>query len=243
MIRPLLFLILMSPFTIWAEILHLESGELRKTLVELYTSEGCSSCPPAEKYLNKIKNNKDLWKKLIPVAFHVNYWDYLGWRDRYAHKIYGERQSQYASLKRVSTVYTPAFVVNGDAWRPGIFSSEIKDKNQKAGNLIVDLHDGNIHARYKPLDGVIVPLKINVAVLGMALSNIIERGENAGRNAEHEFVVVGYDSKISQSAEWKLQLPALHYKNASHHALAVWVSTSDNPTPIQAVGTYLKLNE
>ena len=59
-----------------------ESGVTRTTLLELFTSEGCSSCPPAEKWLSQLKSNPDLWKKIVPIAFHVDYWDHLGWRDR-----------------------------------------------------------------------------------------------------------------------------------------------------------------
>src|ERR1041384_1176087 len=58
-----------------------ESGETQNSLIELFTSEGCSSCPPAEKWLSALKSNQDLWKKTVPVASHVDYWDHLGWRD------------------------------------------------------------------------------------------------------------------------------------------------------------------
>ena len=61
-----------------------ESGETQSTLIELFTSEGCSSCPSAEKWLSALKSNQDLWKKIVPVAFHVDYWDHFGWRDRFA---------------------------------------------------------------------------------------------------------------------------------------------------------------
>ena len=106
--------------SLYAENVYFESGVKRNTLIELFTSEGCSSCPPAETYLNNLKNNNELWEKWIPVAFHVDYWDYIGWKDKYATKTFGLRQSRYASLNRVSTVYTPAFMVNGSSWRPGI---------------------------------------------------------------------------------------------------------------------------
>jgi hypothetical protein len=61
-----------------------ESGDTQSSLIELFTSEGCSSCPPAEKWLSALKSSSDLWKKAVPVAFHVDYWDHLGWRDRFA---------------------------------------------------------------------------------------------------------------------------------------------------------------
>src|SRR4029077_8243775 len=61
-----------------------ESSETQSTRIELFTSDGCSSCPPSEKWLSALIPNQDLWKKIIPVAFHVDYWDRLGWRDRFA---------------------------------------------------------------------------------------------------------------------------------------------------------------
>jgi hypothetical protein len=88
-----------------------------------------------------------------------------------------------------------------------------------------------------------MPLNLNVAVLGMGLLSNIERGENAGRKAEHEFVVVGYESSVSKTANWKIKLPVLHYKDSLKHALAVWVSTVDNPAPLQAVGSYIQINK
>ncbi|MCW8988476.1 MAG: DUF1223 domain-containing protein, partial [Gammaproteobacteria bacterium] len=128
MIKSIIILYLLAFNVVFAEVLHIESGIKKNTLIELYTSEGCSSCPPAEKYLNNFTKKKDLWKTWIPVAFHVDYWDYIGWKDRFAEKKFAQRQRQYAQLKRASTVYTPAFMVNGDSWRPGIFSRTLKEE-------------------------------------------------------------------------------------------------------------------
>src|ERR1051326_5468046 len=74
-----------------------ESGETQNSLIELFTSEGCSSCPPAEKWLSALKTNQDLWKKTIPVAFHVDYWNHLGWRDRFSKPEFTSRQQRYAT--------------------------------------------------------------------------------------------------------------------------------------------------
>ena len=63
-----------------------ESGPTRAHLIELFTSEGCSSCPPAESWLSKLKNEPGLWKNFVPLAFHVDYWDHLGWKDPFASK-------------------------------------------------------------------------------------------------------------------------------------------------------------
>lgn len=65
-----------------------QSGLIQTSLLELYTSEGCSSCPPAEAWISGLKEGRRLWKDLVPVAFHVDYWDHLGWNDPFASKAY-----------------------------------------------------------------------------------------------------------------------------------------------------------
>src|SRR6266704_4673726 len=75
------------------------SGE-QVALLELYTSEGCSSCPPAETWLSRLKESPGLWKDFVPVAFHVDYWDYLGWRDPWSSKTFIYRQHAYARERR-----------------------------------------------------------------------------------------------------------------------------------------------
>ena len=237
MLKGIIILYALLLNTLFADTLNLESGVIRNTLVELYTSEGCSSCPPAEKYLNNLKNNKYIWKNLFPVAFHVDYWDYIGWRDRYATKEYGQRQSLYAKIKRVSTVYTPAFMVNGSSWRPGIFSNSLPEEKRAAGNLIVSLNGKSVNARYQIKSKI--PLKLNIAVLAMGLKTFIERGENEGRTAKHDFVVVGFKSVSSDDLQWNMKLPELHYTQSKNYALAIWVSEKNNPTPLQVVGSLL----
>lgn len=222
-----------------AETLNFESGVKQNILVELYTSEGCSSCPPAESYLNGLKNSNELWHKYVPVAFHVDYWDYIGWKDDYASKKFGQRQSRYASLSRAATVYTPAFMVNGSSWRRGIFGGSLPETDSSVGKLGVSVTDSELSANYKATANYNSPLKLNVAVLGMELTSHISRGENEGRTAQHEFVVVGFDAVDSDSSTWKMKLPKLHYANAKQYALAVWVSEGNNPTPIQVVGGLL----
>lgn len=218
--------------------MRFESGEKRNTLIELYTSEGCSSCPPAERFLNKLKHDKELWSKWIPIALHVQYWDYIGWKDEYATRKNGQRQSRYASLKNVSTVYTPAFMVNGSNWRLGrIFSKSLPSDNSSAGNLIVTIKGKSVNAIYKSKNNS--TLKLNVAILGMDLTSKIIRGENEGRTANHEFVVVGFGDSVSDDLTWNMKLPELHYSKAEKYALAVWVSKKNNPTPLQVVGGLL----
>src|SRR5689334_18800483 len=94
-----------------------ESGPARTHLIELYTSEGCSSCPPAEAWLSKLKDEPRLWRDFVPLAFHVDYWDRLGWRDPFASKEWTARQYAYSAGWKSESVYTPGFVLDGREWR------------------------------------------------------------------------------------------------------------------------------
>ena len=89
------------------------SGPKRLQLVELYTSEGCSSCPPADRWLSTLKGRPDV----LAAAFHVAYWDHLGWRDRFASAAFTARQSQLQRSSGARHVYTPQVLVNGRDWR------------------------------------------------------------------------------------------------------------------------------
>src|SRR5689334_8314649 len=77
---------------------HFTSGETQVALLELFTSEGCSSCPPAERWLGALRDAPGLWRDFVPIAFHVNYWDRLGWPDRFASREATQRQHAYAAV-------------------------------------------------------------------------------------------------------------------------------------------------
>ena len=232
------FLISLSLVTIHVQAgeQHFTSGQQKTVLIELYTSEGCNSCPPAEEYLNGLRQHPELWRRYIPIAFHVDYWDYIGWRDPYAHSAHGKRQSTYARLHKLRTVYTPAFVVNGKAWRRGWFGGKPPSSNNMSGELKVTVNGEQLKAEFASAAPVSEVLTLNIAVLGMDLVSQIMAGENEGRTARHEFVVVGYKSINSFDAHWITSLPDLYYTGAKRYALAVWVNGKDDPTPIQAVG-------
>ena len=113
-------LILMPMFlspAVKAESIIFQSGETQTSLLELYSSEGCSSCPPAEKWLTGLKEAPGLWRAFVPVCFHVDYWDYLGWKDDLASPQFTKRQRTSAQYLKLDSVYTPGFLVNGREWR------------------------------------------------------------------------------------------------------------------------------
>ena len=93
-----------------------ESPATLTPVIELYTSEGCSSCPPADRWLSGLKASAASGKAVVQ-AFHVGYWDYIGWADRFATPAHTERQKQIASNNRLNNIYTPQLVRNGLDWQ------------------------------------------------------------------------------------------------------------------------------
>ena len=118
--------------------LKFSSRENRTHLIELYGSEGCSSCPPAERWLGELRTNPGLWHDFVPVAFHVIYWDHLGWRARFAGKEFTARQYAYSSQWSSDTVYTPGFVLDGEEWRRTSGQHPPQASPEKAGTLSVE---------------------------------------------------------------------------------------------------------
>ena len=114
-----------------------ESGPQRSHLLELFTSQGCSSCPSAEAWFSRLKAEPGLWKNFVPLAFHVDYWDRLGWRDPFASKEWTARQYQYSSSWKGDSVYTPGFVLNGQELRQRSVpvASGRKTRRSKIGDL------------------------------------------------------------------------------------------------------------
>lgn len=218
---------------------QLSSGAQRPQMIELFTSEGCSSCPPAEAFLNGLADSTQLWRDIIPLAFHVDYWDDLGWRDRYALPGNAQRQRRYASLGHVRGVYTPAFMVNGRGWRPG-WAGQLPAADEPApGRLTVRIDAGRIVADYRSDDGHAEGLQLELALLGMNLNTEIAAGENRGRHSRHDFVVLAHRSLEGSGPQWQGELPATADPSLQHLAIAVWVSRAGDPTPVLAVGGWL----
>ncbi|HEB58624.1 MAG TPA: DUF1223 domain-containing protein [Gammaproteobacteria bacterium] len=219
------------------------SDNVRATVIELYTSQGCSSCPPAEDYLNSLQGDARLWRRIFPMALHVDYWDYIGWKDRFAHPRHGQRQRAYARLLGARTVYTPAFFVNGQPWRRGWFSRQPELAEEEVGQLRVTVDGRQLHAVFEPAGHTPRVLELNVAVLGMGLESRIEAGEREGSHTRHEFVVLGMDrvpAVRGQANRWAGTLPTVTAHGARQFALLVWVNVAGDITPLQATGGPLR---
>ena len=237
--RSLLCLILYGgSVTVFAADWHAQSGPQRTVMIELYTSEGCNSCPPAERFLNSLVDNSRLWQTYIPLAFHVDYWDYLGWRDRFAKSAYSQRQREYARVLHARTVYTPEFFVNGKEWRRSLFAGMPATSAEDAGVLKLNLQQTQLTASYSAHANQ-GPLQLHLAILGMGLTSDIHAGENAGRHSVHEFVVLTHTQLVSENAHWQTTLPAVTDIKPARKALVAWVSAAGNPSPLQATGGFL----
>ena len=165
-----------------------QSGPQQAHLLELFTSEGCSSCPPAEEHLSNLQSDPRLWKQIVPVAFHVDYWDKLGWPDRFASPAYTERQQSYAREWGSGSVYTPEFVLDGHEF----VGAEIPVTSVSGGILTVKLNSSRIlSVQYQPsAQSSTVAWQAHVATLGIALKTDVRAGENSGRHLRHDFVAL-----------------------------------------------------
>lgn len=170
------------------------------TVVELYTSEGCSSCPPAEKWLNGLKGRSDV----LALAFHVNYWDYLGWPDRFASAEGTDRQRQLARNEGRNGVYTPQVRAAGVDWRRW---PQLPPPQPAAGPVLDLARDGEgFVARVEPLAGKALAgslagsLAGYWAVLEDNHQSRVRAGENSGSTLRHDHVVRLYRPVAAWSA-------------------------------------------
>lgn len=235
--------ILAGSVSLSASEIRWSSGPDRVSLVELYTSEGCSSCPPAESWLDARRDDPGLWRNFVPIAFHVNYWDNLGWPDRFATRQFTQRQYAHATDWSSGSVYTPCFVRDGAEWHPE--SGRLLRSAASPGVLTVLLTDpGACHVEFAPDPGNRGGRwEAHVALLGGGFSSRVTAGENRGRTLTHEFVALQLvDVPMTSgehSASANLALPTADGNGAVRRALAVWVTRPGELAPVQATGGWL----
>ncbi|MGB5439898.1 MAG: DUF1223 domain-containing protein [Gammaproteobacteria bacterium] len=235
-IRITCLLLLLIPGGASAADIQLDSGPRQVTLLELYTSQGCSSCPPAERWLNEYIDSDDLWNSVVPVALHVDYWDYIGWKDIFASKEHAQRQRDYARAGKTRTVYTPGFFVNGRDWRGWTLRLKPGRSRSEPGNLSARIAGDRLSASFPVADK---PVDLHVALLGFGIETQVGRGENRGRTLAQEFVVLEHNMYRSASGSWEVTMPAARHATVKSYGIALWVSEPGNPAPLQATGGWL----
>lgn len=204
------------------------------SLVELYTSEGCHSCPPAERWMNSLTSHPRLFKDFVPVAFHVDYWNYLGWQDRFAKNAYSRRQRDLHSQGIFSGVYTPGMSAGSKEWHGWRRQSPIPVLRETVGTLsaILDTHELEVSFEHSGR------YTLNLAYLGMGFSTKVTAGENNRKILNHEFVVLKHWKKTGDG-NWNISLPTVPKENQKQTALAIWLTERGSERVVQAVGGYL----
>ncbi|MBK8121233.1 MAG: DUF1223 domain-containing protein [Sulfuritalea sp.] len=167
------------------------SGAQRAVLLELYTSEGCDSCPPADRRLSQIKGHAGYAGRVVPLAFHVDYWDRLGWADRFASPQYTQRQYAMAGLARSRLVYTPQFLRNGRDWRSAASPLDGIGETRPGASIVLEL--GAPGAGPLTIGGEVsaasAAAETYVALYENNLESQVRAGENSGKTLRHDFVV------------------------------------------------------
>jgi hypothetical protein len=220
---PLLLVLFFSFNLVAKEVNDIEfsSGDHQNLLIELFTSQGCSSCPPADNWLNSFKDNPQLFKKIIPMAFHVDYWDYLGWKDSFSKKDYSARQRAHYDVGHIVQVYTPVILKNNREIKRGdLYNKESFKK--LVGNLTVHILDKKVLITFDPTNKK-KNLTAHVALLGIGFEEKIYFGENKDKRLMHDFVVLEHEQKKSKENSWSIDLPTSKIK-AKKYAIAVWVT-------------------
>jgi hypothetical protein len=164
------------------------------TVVELYTSQGCSSCPPADAYLTQLAREPGV----IALALHVDYWDYIGWKDKFGHSAFSDRQRAYARVAGSRSIYTPQMVIGGVDEAVGSNPDRVSGiirRHQSADPMVVLqlMRSGNsvkIHA--EPKVALDEDLMVQLVRFHPSEHVAIKRGENAGHTIEYSNIVTSW---------------------------------------------------
>ena len=221
------------------------TGPHTTALVELYTSEGCDTCPPADHWLSSLFSQGFRPDQVVPLALHVDYWDYIGWKDPFGRAEFSVRQRKLAAMRRPVIVYTPQVLLQGQdfrRWASGDFAEQVTRINSRAARARIALairavEPKAIRADFSAM--LIDPAERKNAAVFLAayenkLASEVKAGENRGRRLAHDFVVrewigpivFGESLKVEESRALPL-LPGVDPKNLGVAAFVQNRSTSE----------------
>ena len=207
------------------------SGITVPTVVELYTSEGCNSCPPADKWLSGLKGQPGV----VSLAFHVDYWDRLGWKDRFADPAYTQRQHEVSARSGARFVYTPQVVVNGADYRdwPGLPRGASRPATVM---LTLTQDDGVYVAQWVRGPGAPARLAAFWVVTEDGHVSQVKAGENRGVTLRHDAVVRDYRA-VPSVGEAPLRFePRPFAEPSATRRVQLVVTDASTGKPVQAVG-------
>lgn len=216
------------------------SPELATPVIELYTSEGCSSCPSADRWLSALPDVRN--GKAVALAFHVDYWDYIGWKDRFASPQYSARQHEGAANRNSRQVYTPQIVLNGKDFRGNKLSEAASNTPAK---VQIDLSATpsaqglQVQAQLSAKPGAPTQLAAYWAVTEDTHVSKVTAGENNRETLKHDYVVMQYlpiaafNAASPPTLKWTA--PGVNATASAQHKQRVHLVVTDaaNGAPLQ----------
>jgi hypothetical protein len=179
-------------------------------VVELYTSQGCSSCPPADEFVAMLASDP----RILPLALHVDYWDYIGWADLFAQGKFTDRQRAYAKAIGSRTIYTPQLIIGGadriEGFAPDETAARLRD-HLAAGSsvrLAVTREGDRLVIRVEADPPLTEPARVQLVRYKPAETVRIERGENAGKTITYTNIVTAWDRVGDWSGQEPMELTA-----------------------------------
>jgi len=208
-------------------------------VVELYTSEGCDSCPPADRWLSKLKADPSV----VALAFHVDYWDRLGWKDRFASAAFTARQAEQQASNGARFSYTPQVVVDGQDRKdwPGIATSLAANRPAAPVEVLLARDGDRVTATVAATARSPRRLAAYWAVTEQGHSTAVKAGENRGVTLQHDFVVRDYQTvpawtpRTGAPQALAFQLPARADAAAHPREINLVVVDADSGRPVQAL--------
>lgn len=201
-------------------------------VVELYTSQGCSSCPPADAYFTKLAQDA----RVIPLALHVDYWDYIGWADSFANPKFTDRQKAYAHAVGSRTIYTPQMIVGGrdrvEGHQPDLVTELIREQLAAAQSvaLVVRRNGDSLHIQANSLRAVRGPVRVQLVRYRPSEAVMIEHGENAGMKVTYTNIVTSWQL----IGEWPGAMPLDMKADVRGEEPVVVILQQDGPAEILA---------
>ena len=225
------------------------SSAARVSVLELYTSEGCNSCPPADRWVSALPARGFTADRLIPLAFHVDYWDQLGWPDRLAKAQFSDRQRMQAQRNRASVVYTPQLLLNGADYRQSSADSRFGDRVDELNRRPAA---ADLSLRQRPAASAVeveLDMRLTQTARGVAqtyiaitenrLQSAITAGENQGKLLQHDFVVRQLTGPLPADeagrVHWKSAMPLRPDWKRPDLSLVAFVQDARNADILQAL--------
>jgi hypothetical protein len=189
-----------------------KSGAHTVALVELYTSEGCDSCPPADRWLRTLPAAGFTPDKVMALSLHVDYWDYIGWKDPYAKAVFGQRQKEAGAFNKSTVVYTPQVMLAGRdfrRWSGGGLADEVKRINAQPARAAIALEMRDAGVGRIEIQASVLALReqdradaaLYLAYYQSGLKSEVRAGENRGVTLQHDYVAREWSGPVALGAE------------------------------------------